>query len=134
MGFRVMISLAYRDSSLTEMCVGVSVSSMPAMAKFVQHQFPGFSIVDTFLSRKSLLLSARPRKNQDIPLDSGLQDHIIGQPSQGTHFGMTNLGLGNVSHVSACDKGDTAKTLENPSGIRIDRGWEQASQKTDGER
>lgn len=129
-----MLSLAYRDSSLTEMCVGVSVSSMPAVAKFVQHRFPGFSVVDSFLSWKSHLLSTRRSKTKDMPLDSGSQDHIIGQASLGTHFGMTNIGLGNVSHISACNEGDLAKTMGNASVIRIDRGWEQASQKTDEKR
>ncbi|KAL8929675.1 MAG: hypothetical protein Q9172_000354 [Xanthocarpia lactea] len=116
---------------LTEMCVGVTASSMPAVAKFVQHQFPGFSVIDSVLSWKSFLLSTGRSKTKDPPSDSGSQDHIIGQPSLGTHFGMTNIGLGNVSLITACDEDNVAKTMENTGGIRIDRAWEHASLKTE---
>ncbi|KAL8721406.1 MAG: hypothetical protein Q9225_001921 [Loekoesia sp. 1 TL-2023] len=124
---------------LTELCVGVAASSMPALAKFFQHHFPDFSMIDTFLSFKSEVIKARHGKTKAIPLGSGSQDHIVQNPSLSesdqiykkhcAHLDMNSMELGNVSHVTACDDGDVADAMNDTDGIRIGRAWERTSRK-----
>ncbi|KAI4116356.1 MAG: hypothetical protein LQ345_003211 [Seirophora villosa] len=122
------------------MCVGIIVSSMPSLAKFVQHQFPGFSVVDSFLSTKSILLKVRHDKvPRAMAPDSGSNEHIIHGPhfsdsdrpykKLGNHLDRNDIELGNVSCVTACEEGKFAGATSDSDGIYIKRAWEQSYQK-----
>lgn len=125
--------------SLTEMCVGVTVSCMPSLVKFVQHHFPDFSVVHSFLSFKSLVLKTCDGKTRALPLGSGSQDHVVQNPRfsesetirkrPGAHLDMNDLELGKVSQITACDDGNVAVAMDDMDGIRIGQGWEQTSRK-----
>lgn len=132
--------LSAHQVSLTEMCVGVIVSSMPSLAKFVQHQFPGFSVVDSFLSFKSSLPKIRHDKvPRAMAPDWSSNEHIIQGPhfsdsdrpykKLGNHLDRNDIELGNVSCVTARDEGNFAGATGDTDGIYIKRAWEQSYQK-----
>lgn len=53
-------------SRLTEMSVGVICACMPSLARFVGHQFPNFSILDTLVSLKLIsYIKTRTRTRTD---------------------------------------------------------------------
>lgn len=124
--------------SLTELCVGVSVSSMPALAKFVQHHFPNFSVVDSVISFKSSMLRSHYGTAKVTSLGSASQDHTAETPrisesnktfkKSGAHFDVNSMELGNLSYITACENSNVAVSTDSLDGIRVWRAWGQTSQ------
>ncbi|MCJ1306973.1 hypothetical protein MMC25_000617 [Agyrium rufum] len=59
-------SIPVNITILVELCVGVTVSSMPSIAGLVKHKFPNFSIIDYASSLLEILrTSNRPTRSKD---------------------------------------------------------------------
>lgn len=133
----LMVSL---DSSLTEMCVGVTASCMPSLAHSVRHHFPNSSVVESLLRLKESLLLTTRRKTPSVAISaSSSQDYIVRVATSAGEFGKRGkdpsasfdpqvLEMGDVAHITTRIDGSGTVEKDHPDGIRVQRAWQQTSQ------
>ena len=128
------------DTSLTEMCVGVTASCMPSLALSVRHRFPNFSVVESLLRLKeSLVLTTRREKPSVAVSASSSQDYIVRAATSAGELGKRGkdpsasfdpqiLEMGDVAHITTHIDGSGMVEKDRPDGIRVQRAWQQTSQ------
>ena len=126
---------------MTEMAVGVSASCMPSLAKFLGHQFPNFSLVDSLLSFKAFsMLGSRKSRGDTSLKDSGsfprsYRFNKVAIPSGGsdenlkaayieTHTHDLESGNETTGNRARVYSGGAMEMEERVQGIRMDRAWE----------
>ena len=122
------------------MCVGVSTSSMPSLAKFVRHYFPNVSIIDSLGSLKAFLFTVRRSDSSSVtPSVSSSRNQIIPKADyselpiktkqSADVFDAHNVELGNMSQITTLVEGRGVFEVDHLDGIQVHRSWEHTTQR-----
>ena len=114
---------------------------MPSLAKFVGHNFPTFSIVDSLVSLRGLLFTTRYGDSNATPSRSRKADfkklsasELDKNPLKGdVSFDAHDVELGNVTHATTRVEDVDPLEVNRLKGIHVQRAWEYTSQQRERE-
>lgn len=125
--------------SLVELCVGISCSCMPSLAKFTGHHFPEFSLVDSLMSLKIFSFATRyattssntgvssaARKRPFNKVSTGESDENLRTNEHALETWKTNIG--NVNPTETIIENGSIVELEAAHAIHIQQAWNSTSQ------
>ena len=105
------------------MSVGITVSYILSLARFDRYYFPGFSVIDTLVSLKALIISTYQSGSKRVPSISGSYNKIIQLPSYYKSEANSKKleGPTNLSFTKIGDIANIIVSVDANSDIEIDR-------------